>query len=93
MRNIQVLPRSLDLLAVPVSDRRRTAQRLLALATVHGPPVLEQACANAILWGDPSPQTVRNFVQAQLPVPPTPVAPPCFARSADDLCRGMETGS
>jgi transposase len=79
------------LLADPISDRRRTVLRLLLLAKTHGASVLEQACANAILWGDPSPQTVRDFIHAHLPTAATtPPARPMFARDADELCNGLE---
>lgn len=77
-----------QLIADPVVDKRRTARRVLELATKHGPTTLEQSCRDAIDSGDPSPATVRNFIKIHLggvlfdaTVGPTPV----FARSAAEL--------
>lgn len=76
------------LITDPVVDKRRTAQRVLDLATKHGPTTLEQACQDAIDSGDPSPMTVRNFVKIHVggvhfdvAIGPSPI----FARSAEEL--------
>lgn len=77
-----------QLIADPVIDKRRTAQRVLELATKHGSTTLEQSCRDAIDSGDPSPMTVRNFVKihlggVQFDTPTGPV--PFYARSAAEL--------
>jgi hypothetical protein len=44
-------------------DKRHTADRLLKLAQQHGAATLDQACEHALDSGDPSPQSVRNWIK------------------------------
>ena len=83
------------LLENPAHDRRRTVERLIALADKHSKRLLERACKHAVESGDLSPKTIRTLLQlclsGKLPddgegscVPNTRPMPR-FARSADEL--------
>ncbi len=76
-------------------DRRRSVERLLNQVHKYGAPALEQACVRAIESGDPTAETVRNWLK--IGARPLPMAspwlisapdispPPIFARPANEL--------
>jgi hypothetical protein len=88
------------LLANPFHNRRRTAERLIALADRHSKAVLERACRRAVESGDLTSGTIRTLLKlclsGALPEDappetvgrsgqPAPQSAPRFARSADEL--------
>lgn len=78
----------------PAQDRRRTVERLIALADRHSKGVLERACKLALQRGDPSSTTIRTFIKLALTgrLPDDDIAantqtapPPRYARTAEEL--------
>lgn len=79
------------LLADPVLDRRRTADRLLRLGERFGAHRLEAACARALHFGDPTYKTIKRILTERLdmaelpPAPPSPPPAPTFVRTVHEL--------
>lgn len=80
----------------PAQDRRRTVERLIALADKHSKHVLERACKSALHRGDPSATTIRTLIKLALTgslpdddspadISAAPVSVPRYSRSAEEL--------